>query len=325
MTRGAGVDAALVRRVWQVGEMVHGLTYFAPEVRAATSALGIRGGWRSYFGCRAAPLGAVSAATVTAIFYSFAPSFVAQSVPEVWRHASPEQLLHARHAGIETALRRVFADPGGNGGDPLRAAAAPALDPAVATELAVRAAATAEVSGRPLAAANAALPSPESPYLRLWQALTTLREHRGDGHVTLLVARDIGPVEALVLAAASGRSSAEALRTNRAWSEEEWARAEDVLVARGWLTEDGALTREGSDAREDLEEATDALAAGPYRVLGDAGTAALIAALRPLADRLVGSGAVPVPNPVGVPWPPEDAQPPEGAQSPEDAQPPEEP
>jgi hypothetical protein len=305
MGRGAAIDAVLVRRAWQVGEMVHGITYFAPEVRAATAALGIRGGWMSYFGCRAAPLGAASAATVTATFYTFAPAMVARSVPYVWRYASPEQLLQARLAGIEVAMRRVLAGTsgGGNGGTPDRGAVA--AEVTAAATLAVRAAGAVDGVGRALAAANAALAVPAVPEQALWQALTTLREHRGDGHVALLVAREIGAVEALVLAAASGRSSAAALRLNRSWDEQQWGAAERTLAERGWLTGAGQLTAAGARAREDLELATDELAAAPYRALGQAGTAELIAALRPLADRIVESGAVPVPNPVGVPWPPD--------------------
>jgi hypothetical protein len=297
------MDAALVRRAWQLGEIVHDVTYFAPETRAAGGALGLRGGWMTYFGCRAAPLGAVSAAAVTATFYTFAPAMVAGAVPDVWRYAAPEQLLHARLTAVDAALRRVLSGWfGGNG----PAGDGPAGDAGLgrAAELAVRAAAV-EPAGRPLAAANAALPMPSVPHLALWQALTTLREHRGDGHVALLVARRIGPAEALVLAAASGRSTAAQLRENRGWSEDEWRAAERSLAARGWLDDDGAITPAGADAREDLERGTDELATEPYRALGADGVAALVAELRPLADRVVASGTVPVPNPVGVPWPPD--------------------
>jgi hypothetical protein len=293
------VDSGLVRRAWQVGEIVHELTYFAPEVRAATGALGVRGGWMSYFGCRAAPLGAASAGAVEAVFYNFAPVMVRRSVPDIWRYATPEQLLHARLAGVGAAMRRVFAGPDGPAEDTLGAAA----------DLAVRAAAAAEVAGRPLAAANAALPVPTAPPLALWQALATLREHRGDGHVALLVSRGIGPVQAHVLAAASGRSTAEALRTNRQWEAAEWTRAERALVERGWLGADGSLTPDGARERESLEVATDELAAGPYRAIGEAGTEELVRLLRPLAERIVAVGAVPVPSPVGVPWPPDWAMP----------------
>jgi hypothetical protein len=301
---GSDVDTALVRAAWQAGEIVHDLTYFAPETRAATAALGIRGGWTSYFGCRAAPLGAVSAATVTAVFYNFAPAMVARSIPDVWRFATPEQLLHARLVAVEAAMRRVFAGaaPGRDRGPAGGESTAAGFDSAA--ELAWRAATAADTAGRPLAAANAAQPMPAAPRLVLWQALTTLREHRGDGHVALLVARGIGPVEAHLLAAGTGRSTAEDLRVNRRWDAGDWQAAERSLAARGWLTADGKLTPAGVAAREDLEDATDELAAGPYEALGADGTAELVELLRPLADRIVRTGAVPVPNPVGVSWPP---------------------
>jgi hypothetical protein len=299
------VENRLVRRAWQVGEIVHDLTYFAPETRAATGALGVRGGWMSYFGCRAAPLGAVSAAAVSAVFYNFAPAMVRRSVPDVWRYATPEQLLHARLAAVDAALRRVFAGPesGRNGSAGTGLAGPDRL--AAAADLAVRAAAGADVAGRPLAAANAALAVPSAPHLALWQALTTLREHRGDGHVALLVSRGITPVEAHVLAAASGRATAESLRTNREWDADAWTATERALAERGWLTAEGALTPEGARVREDVEDATDALAAGPYREIGVEGTEELVRLLRPVAERIVASGAVPLPNPVGVPWPPD--------------------
>ena len=51
----------MARLVWQYGEPIHALMFFAPETQAATDAVGLKGGWMSYFGCRAAPLGAVSA------------------------------------------------------------------------------------------------------------------------------------------------------------------------------------------------------------------------------------------------------------------------
>jgi hypothetical protein len=304
------MDAGPVRRAWQLGEIVHDLTYFAPETRAAGRALGLRGGWMAYFGCRAAPLGAVSAAAVTATFYTFAPAMVARAVPEVWRYAAPEQLLHARLTAVDAALRRVLAGRDGGNGSARDAGrdggngSARDAGLARAAELAVRAAAV-DPAGRPLAAANAALPAPTTPPLALWQALTTLREHRGDGHIALLVTHGIGPVEALVLAAASGRSTAAQLRENRGWSEGEWRAAEQSLAARGWLDDHGAMTPAGATAREELERETDELAAAPYRALGEDGVAELAAALRPLAERIVASGSVPVPNPVGVPWPPE--------------------
>lgn len=285
----------LARRAWHALEVVHTLSYFAPETRQATDALGLKGYWMAYFGCRAAPLGGVSAATVTATFHNFHPGMVQRAVPDVWTYATPEQLIEARLAGVDAALRRLFGDQ-------------VAEDPTVgrATDLALEAVAAvrgAEISGRPLAAANAALEVPDEAHLALWHALTVLREHRGDGHVALLVTGDIGPVEAHILSIASGRSSAELLRTARKWSDEDWDAGVENLVARGWLREDWTLTPPGVAVRETLEDDTDRLATGPYRALGADRTTELTELLTPLATTIVAAGVLPFPNPVGLPAP----------------------
>ena len=70
---------AVARHLWQLYEPLHAVTYFAPEARAAFVGAGLRGFWRGYFAGRAAPLGAVPAAPVTALFYSFAPAMVARA------------------------------------------------------------------------------------------------------------------------------------------------------------------------------------------------------------------------------------------------------
>ena len=72
-------------------------------------------------------------------------------------------------------------------------------------ESAGRAAAAVDVPGRPLAAANAALPVPDRPHLALWQSLTTLREHRGDGHIAALMIE--GDAAKALLATAAERSA----------------------------------------------------------------------------------------------------------------------
>ena len=77
------------------------------ETRAATDALGLKGGWMSYFGCRAAPLGAVSAPVVGALFYNFHPQMVARAMPDAWTHAEPVTLLEARLSAIDGVMRVV--------------------------------------------------------------------------------------------------------------------------------------------------------------------------------------------------------------------------
>src|SRR3712207_7111488 len=59
-----------------------------------SAAAGLRGGWMSYFACRAAPLGPVPAAVVVATFYNFAP-------PMVDRKSTR---LNSSHANISYAV-----------------------------------------------------------------------------------------------------------------------------------------------------------------------------------------------------------------------------
>src|SRR3954465_10636842 len=89
---------ATARRLWALGEPYHALTYFTAESRAAGHAAGRAGFWNGYFAFRAAPLGAVGPAVVTATFYNFAPAFVARRVPAVWSGTSPDAALQARLA-----------------------------------------------------------------------------------------------------------------------------------------------------------------------------------------------------------------------------------
>lgn len=295
MTEPRDPFPGLARHAWQALEVVHILSYFAPETRQTTDALGLKGYWMSYFGCRAAPLGAVSAATVTATFHNFHPKMVERAVPDVWTYASPAQLIDARLAGVDAALRRIVG-PRVVEDEQVRQAADLALEAAAAVR-------GAEISGRPLAAANAALSVPEAPHLALWHALTVLREHRGDGHVALLVAGEIGPVEAHILAIASGRSSVELLRTARKWSDDDWDAGVESLVKRGWLRSDWTLTPNGAAARETLEDDTDRLASGPFRAIGVERTEELTRLLTPVAATIVAAGVLPFPNPVGVPSP----------------------
>src|SRR2546430_14628583 len=119
------MDPRTARRAWQLVEPLHGLTYCAPETRAATDALGLRGGWMSYFGCRAAPMGAVSAALVSAVFYNFNPTMVARAIPDAWGYATPAQLLDARRDAVGTAMAPLLGEAVARGDGPGAARPAP--------------------------------------------------------------------------------------------------------------------------------------------------------------------------------------------------------
>jgi hypothetical protein len=285
-------ESTLARLVWQFGEPVHAVTYFAPERQQRTDQLGLKGGWMSYFGCRAAPLGPVAPAVVCAVFYNFHPRMVNRAIPEAWGFASPQQLLDARLDAIDQSLRRLLGE------------AIDSREVRRAADLARAAIDACDHAGRPLGAANAALTPPPAAHLSLWQSLTTMREHRGDGHVVALVEAGIAPCDALVLQTATGRSDPAALRANRGWTEEEWTATVEALQAKGWIDASGAVTEAGRAARDRLEDTTNRLAAPIVAGIGSEEAGELVGLLRPLAEVVMASDTVPALNNMGLPWPP---------------------
>ncbi len=272
--------------MWTLFEPIHAVTYFAPEARSAYEQAGLRGFWRGYFAGRAAPLGAASAAVVTASFFNFAPAFVARAIPGVWELATPDEALRIRMAGATQALQSLLA-----GRDAEAAAAA---------DLLWRAIGELDFSGRVLAAADAALPVPGEGLARLWHAATVLREHRGDGHFAALAAADIDGCEAVVLRCCLDLRR-EDLQPVRGWTDQAWDEALTRLDERGWVSGDGELTSAGREAHAAVENATDWAAARPWARLGPDATAEIANILTPLAQTC--ASALPYPSPIGVPAP----------------------
>ncbi|WP_370414225.1 hypothetical protein [Streptomyces fradiae] len=288
MSFDTDVNARFARQAWQAMEPVHAVTYFAAECREANREVGLRGFWMGYFGARAAPLGAVAAGVVEAAFYNFHPAMVRRSVPDAWSYAAPEAVLRARAAGATAALRRVA---------PSAAGAAAELVPLLA-----RVVAAADGAGRPLFAANRDVPAPDDPVGALWQATTTLREHRGDGHVALLAAEGLDGCEVHVLFAAAEGVPPATLRDNRGWSDTDWRSAATRLAARGLLAPTGTPTAEARALRAHLESRTDTLAVRPFlAALAPPEADRAVALLGVLADEILTSGTIPFPNPMGLP------------------------
>ena len=91
---------------------------------------------------------------------------------------------------------------------PVPALRAAGVDPAAcqqAAGLLGPVAAAADPTGRPLFAANVAVRPPDDPVGELWQLTTTLREHRGDGHIAAMVTEGITGLQAHLLQVADGR------------------------------------------------------------------------------------------------------------------------
>lgn len=275
----------LARRFFDRFEPVHAVTYFAPEARQALDSLGFRGFWMGYFAARAAPLGDVPIPVVTATFYNFAAPRVARALPAAWDHATPQQALTARSSSAVAALRRYGIDD---------------ENTFVAADLAAKAARDAPLDGRPLFAANSALPWPEEPVDKLWHAATLLREHRGDGHVAVLTAAGISGRDSNVLHSAAGGVSAEFIRRSRDYDDDEWRTCCQRLAARGLLDGDGSLTGAGRRLKDDIETATDQLALTALDGLDDNEVELLFATLTPLARSVIAGGDLPESTPMGM-------------------------
>jgi len=133
-------------------EPYHAVTYFAPESREVTTALGCKGGWMSYFALRAAPLGAARQS------WSARRSTTSTQVGWPGRSGgvgsgSASAFLAARTQSVDAVLRRLLGE------------VVDAPEIAEAAELARTAALAAPTAGRPLAAANSVL---EWPAHHIW-------------------------------------------------------------------------------------------------------------------------------------------------------------
>ena len=274
---------SLPRTMWTLFEPIHAVTYFAQPARDAFEAANLRGFWRGYFAGRAAPLGPVGAAPVTALFFGFAPSMVTRALPDVWSRATPDESLTARLAGARASLTPLF-----DGAGPVDEAA----------ELLREAASAVPTVGRALGAANAALPWPDDALGILWHAATILREHRGDGHVAALLVAGLDGAETGVWRAAIDQRRVY-LQPARGWTDDDWTAAASRLQDRGWLDETGAATKTALAARDEIEDITNRLAAAPWQHLGETRTARLHEVIHPLAH--AARASLPDETPIGLP------------------------
>jgi hypothetical protein len=274
------------RRLFDRFEPVHALTYFAPEARAAFDAAGFRGFWMGYFAGRSAPLGQVPVEVITAIFYNFSASHVGRALPAAWGFASPGDALRMRETSAVAALRRC----GVTGG----------ADVETAAQLLAKAARSAPLDGRPLFAANLALPWPDEPLAALWHAATLLREQRGDAHVAALNAFGVGGRDCNVLHAVADRVPRDFIMLSRQYDDDEWLSCTGRLAARGVLDDADALTDSGIALKQSIEDTTDRLALGAFDALDDDELETLFRTLTPITRAVIDGGDIPAATPMGL-------------------------
>ncbi|MFG1791459.1 hypothetical protein [Nocardia sp. NPDC049149] len=276
------------RQIWTTLEPLHDVVYFGTGVKEAGVAIGLRGYWQTYFAFRAAPLGPVTPATVLATFAGFHQEMINKALPEAWSRATPQQCLDVR-LDLSTALLR-----GLGAGD---------AECARAVELLVPVQEAADPTGRPLFAANAALPLSADPVGALWQLCASLREHRGDGHIAALVTHGLTGRHAMIMQVAAGKVAESVMRRARGLSEQEWSDAFDDLRARGLVRGEStnpALTNSGGELLERVEASTDAAAwNGGLAVLSADAVTELTTSLEPLVKRVYAE-VVPPMNPVAM-------------------------
>ncbi len=217
----------------------------------------------------------VPAEVVHALFYNFAPGEVARHVSSVWSTTTPHAAVAARQEGCVKALRRILGD----------LIDTPTFGRAV--ELLTAAANSAPLAGRPMYAALRTLPVPEEPTAGLFHAASLLREHRGDGHITALMAEGIGGLEAHVLVALDLGMPAEKFGRIHHLPAAQVSALVDGMKGRGLVADDGGFTPAGRGVKQHVEALTDVLAVAPYLILDAAEVDELTAALEPLAAALV--------------------------------------
>jgi hypothetical protein len=251
------VDAFAAGQLTRSLDPLHAMVYFAPEANEKFGELGLQFRMQ-YFASRAAPMGAVSANVVAATFYNFNPQLVASVIPAAWELVSPATVIRVRYQIVSTALPRVLGD---------ELAQSPQL--ARAAELLRRVAESVpNADGRALYAGHAELPWPETPVVKLWHAITLLREYRGDGHIAALMSNGLSGLDALITHTATGIGfNADFARRSRGWSRDQWNAGTEHLTSRGLLRSDGELTPAGIDLRSTVEDLTDELGYPPWRTL----------------------------------------------------------
>lgn len=279
----AAIDPRAGRRCHNALNSLHATLYFSPDLGRELGALGVTHPRAVNFAVRAAAMGPVGPGTVTAAFYNYKHELVARHVPAVWETATPERILHARARAVDSTLRRLLGED-----------TVVSEEMAEATRLALRAAEACTRSARPLYAAHADLPVPEEPHLAYFHAATLLREHRGDGHLAVLMSAGLDGLEAVVTHTATGKGmTPKWVFTTRGWSQEDWDAASGRLRERGLLDADGELTERGAALRTEIEAETDRLDRGPYEHLGAEGVVRLTELGAGFARHVLAAGAFP--------------------------------
>ena len=259
-------DAPIERRLGGALEPVIGQVYFSPECHAGYADLGFEPSAHSangvalpdgpaYFTSRGSLLGQVRGEVVAAAFGVFNPAVVVPCVDHGWTLTDADTICAARDAGAIGQLERIIgAHPDGC---------------TRAGELLERATDRLPIGGRPLAAGASALADPDHPLGPIWRRGDLLREFRGDSHTAAWIDAGLDAVEIGLLTELAWGLPLRSYTRTRAWTDDDFDRAEERLRSLGLLDGEGAFTAAGRDYREQIEQATDAQMRPVVVALGD--------------------------------------------------------
>jgi len=262
----------LTRRASFSSHRLVGWIFWDPGAKANLASLGVPDGIGHYIVNRAAPIAAAGPEVVAATFYSIAPELVRFALDHAAPHVEWRDVSVARDAAVVEGLRRIAPEVV----EPLTALA-PAL---------WRTVDALPIAGRSLFAAHKSWPRPADPLASAWNAVNAIREWRGDVHWALLVAEDVGPIEAGLLHDAWMGYPDHWLPKSRGATDEQLADALAVLTGRG-LADVGRVNDRGVDWRQEIEERTDALCARAWRELGETNVVEFLSAIEPVSDRFL--------------------------------------
>ncbi len=239
----------LGRQVFKLGTVQ--FLWGNPHVGAIFDTLGIEP-TRGYFILRAAPMGRPTPILVGNAFGFFPPVMVAKLVSRSWDEHPPSDVVAMAVPHLAEAARSVFGDT---------------EDVRVLAERLATVRAAGRYDGRMLSTAWNTVRWPDDAAPVLFGAATVLREHRGDGHILALQWFELSPLEGMLLSTSRREEDVVAAARSRGWRDDDIEEASTRLVRRGAL-EDGAITDAGAELWEAVEQATDRLAAQPWRSSG---------------------------------------------------------
>lgn len=263
----------LTRRASFESHRLIGWIFWDNTAKENLAALGVPDGMGHYIVNRGAPLCPAGPEALFAAYYTIKREFVSFAWHHTAQHVSDwHSVTNARDAAVLSGLQRMtphIIEPLGEFASDLWN---------VVDQL--------PASGRVLFAAHKGWPRPEHPALSAWNALNTIREWRGDTHFALLIAENIGLVEAGLLHDAWMGYPKEWIPRSRGANDDEIATALANLESRGYVT-DGIVNEAGIAYRQSIEEKTDEHHQQAWQLFGESRTRSFLSLLEPISERYV--------------------------------------